>query len=381
MNRFPLLRDIVLGLRAAPARAALAAAALAAGLVAATILLAALTALRRESDRLVSAFGASSALLLFHPAAGDPPLPARALAPLLAALAPDAALARYRFLPPDPGAPPGLPAIVAVDPSFTDAAPRWRVLEGRPLDARDALSSAPVLLAPSSLCREHGWRPGRSLTLGRRPYLLAGRTADAAEDLLFPPRTVFLPLSPSDPVDGLLLRALPRRSPEALRRRAANLLRSPGLLPPGTATEWITPSSLLAGVRQWQRAVAWTAGTCGALALALGATLLAGLVASSVQTRTREIGLRRSLGATRPAIAVLFAGEALLLALAAAAAALPAAALALRLLGPRFPFPWTFGPAALLAPPALALLVALACSAAPAAAAARIPPAEALRND
>jgi putative ABC transport system permease protein len=376
-----LLRDIAHGLRAAPARAALAAAALAAGLVAATILLAVLTALRRESDRLLSSFGANSALLLFHPADGEPPIPARALDPLLAALAPDAALARYRLLPAAPDSPPGLPALVAVDPGFLAAAPRWHLLEGRPLDARDALSAAPVLLAPSALCRENRWQVGRSLTLGRRPFLLVGRTADAAEDVLFPPRTVFLPLAPSDPVDGLLLRALPGRSPETLRRRADNLLRSPGLLPPGTATEWITPASLLAGVRQWQRAVAWTAGTCGTLALALGATLLAGLVASSVQSRTREIGLRRSLGATRPAIATLFAGEALLLALAAAAAALPAAALALRLLGPRFPFPWTFGPPVLLAPPALALLVALACAAGPAAAAARIPPAEALRND
>ena len=57
------------------------------------------------------------------------------------------------------------------------------------------------------------------------------------------------------------------------------------------------------------------------------------------------------------------------------------AEIALRLWGSRFPLPFEFGPQTRLLPLALAAGLALCCSAGPAWMAARLPPAEALRNE
>ncbi len=180
-------------------------------------------------------------------------------------------------------------------------------------------------------------------------------------------------------VDVLLFRAMPEFTPETLQRRVAALLRQPGLGTEGV--EWVTPKSLLQGIRRWQRTIGWTAGVGGARALLLGGVTLAGMLLTGVRERIAEIGLRRALGAQPGEIAGLFVAEALGLTFAAAAAGMLAAEGVLRWLGGRFPLPVNFGATTRIFPLALAAVIALICSTGPAWWAARLPPAEALRNE
>ncbi|HAL91640.1 MAG TPA: hypothetical protein DCM68_01285 [Verrucomicrobia bacterium] len=246
-------------------------------------------------------------------------------------------------------------------------------------------------MAPASLCRQNRWRIGDVVLLGNEPFRLVG-CFDAGGDpaLGSAQEAVFIPYTADaleqggpdarERVDSLLFRALGgARAPEDLRRRVENLLAQPGMGPEGV--EWITPESLLKGIRRWQRAIGWTAGAGGALGLLLGAVTLAGMLLTGVRERIPEIGLRRALGARRVEIAGLFVAESLALTGAAAAAGMLAAEFALRGLGGRFPLPFYFGAGARILPLALAVVLALLCSLGPAWMAARLPPAEALRNE
>jgi putative ABC transport system permease protein len=122
-------------------------------------------------------------------------------------------------------------------------------------------------------------------------------------------------------------------------------------------------------------------GLFAALALGLAAIGLYGVVAYSVAGRTREIGLRMSVGAARRDIFRLVVRQGMGCALAGAAIGLAAATGASQLLSsflhgvaPRDPLTFAVVPLALLA-------VAFGASAAPALQASRIDPIRALRHD
>ncbi len=122
-------------------------------------------------------------------------------------------------------------------------------------------------------------------------------------------------------------------------------------------------------------------GIFAALALVLAAVGLYGLIAYSVARRTREIGLRISVGASRSDIFRLVVGQGMVWAVLGAAIGLAAAAAASRLLasllyGVSGTDPMTFGVV-----PVVLLTAAFAATAAPALGASRIDPIRALRNE
>ena len=379
--------DLWIGLRTGPARAGLAFSSLALGLFAVTILLSTLDALQGQAQGLVQSFGAGSFVLVRS--AGAPEAAAwnrRQVEFLRANLAGAGCVSGVKTLPPPAGADY---AVAAADAELARAR-GWRFVEGRALDGWDVLHGARHAMASGELCRRNGWRVGDLVSPGNEPFRIVGRFESAgAAPAGVPENALFVPYSAAGPetgdeaararVDALLFRAEEGASPEALRRRVAALLNQPGLGADGV--EWVTPESLLQGIRRWQRAIAWTAGSGGALGLLLGAATLAGMLLTGVRERIPEIGLRRALGARRREIAGLFVAEAFALTGAAAAAGLLAAEGALRWLGGRFPLPFHFGAGARLLPLALACGLALLCSIGPAWMAARLPPAEALRDD
>ena len=116
-------------------------------------------------------------------------------------------------------------------------------------------------------------------------------------------------------------------------------------------------------------------------ALALAAAGIYGLLAGSVADRTREIGVRSALGATRRAVLSLVVGEGMRLTLIGAAAGLALAAWGTEFIGAllfgvsRFD-PWTYATAVTI----LVGAAALACVG-PASRAVRIDPVETLRAD
>ncbi|MGD9612761.1 MAG: ABC transporter permease [Kiritimatiellia bacterium] len=375
--------DLWAGLRTGPARAGLAFFSLALGLFAVTVLLATLEALRGQARELVDSFGAGS-VALTRPA--EPRWNRRQVEFFRANLGAEAWVSGVKTLPAVPGADF---AVAAADAELA-AARGWRMESGRALDELDVRQGARHAVAPAALCRARGWRTGATIAIGPEPYRLVGAYAAAGESVPgLAPETVFIPhaadaletesAAARTRVDVLLFRARPGTAPETLRRRIAALLAQPGIGAEGV--EWTTPETLLRGVRRWQRAIGWTAGAGGALGLLLGAVTLAGMLLTGVRERVAEIGLRRALGARRREIAGLFVAEALALTGAAALAGLLAAEAALRLLGGRFPLPFEFGLQTRLLPLALAAGLALCCSAGPAWMAARLPPAEALRNE
>jgi len=385
MNRF--VSDCWTGIRTGPARAGLAFLSLMLGLFAVTILLATFDALQRQARDLVESFGAGS--FVIHPSVADDPGLAwsRAYAAIFRdSLHPDGAVSGIREIPDVDGV---SVSIMATDASLAGVRD-WHFVEGRSLDGWDIRHGARHAMAPSSLCREQNWQLGDIITLGREPFRLVGIYEEPGSPAAFIPQdVVWIPYTTGaletgneetrSRVDAWVFRAADGIPPEKLQRRVSALLRQPGV--DIDAVEWVTPESLLRGIRRWQRAIVWTAGTGGALGLLLGAVTLAGMLLTGVRERVPEIGLRRALGARRWEVAALFVAEALVLTGAAAVIGAGAAEVTLHVLGSRFPLPFHFGMTARLLPLLLACGLALVCSIGPALLAARLPPAEALRND
>jgi putative ABC transport system permease protein len=165
----------------------------------------------------------------------------------------------------------------------------------------------------------------------------------------------------------------------ALVARAQRLLAQPDMEAGGVS--WITPELMVQRIRRIQDTIKLTAGSIAVLCLVLGGTTLMSLMVANVRDRVTEIGLRRSLGATARDVASLFVIEGCLVTAVAAVGGSLATHLALRLAGDRLPVPLALGPASLLAPVAIAILLGMAFSYWPARSAARIAPAEALRNE
>ena len=382
-----LASDLWMGLRTGPARAVLAFSSLALGWFAVTVLLSTLDALQRQAQELVESFGAGS-FVLFR-AAGSSPEAAwnrRQVEYLRANLTEAAWVSGVKILPSSGG---GDAAVVTVDADWARAR-GWHFPQGRAIDGLDVRQGARVAMVSAEQGRKNRWAVGESVLLGHELFRLIGWVEGPGAPLAaISENAVYIPYSADvletgdeaslGRVDALLFCTREGRSPEGVRRRVERLLNQPGMGLDGV--EWITPESLLSGVRSWQRAIAWTAGVGGGLGLLLGAVTLAGMLLTGVRERIPEIGLRRALGAKPVEIAGLFVAESLALTLVSAAAGMAAAEGVLRWLGGNFPLPFHFGAGTRLLPFALACGLALICSMGPAWMAARLPPAEALRNE
>ena len=382
-----LASDLWMGLRTGPARAALAFFSLALGWFAVTVLLSTLEALQRQAQELVDSFGADSFVLLH--AAGSPPDAAwnrRQVEYLRGNLADAAWVSGVKILPFSAA---GDVAVVTVDADWARAR-GWRFPEGRAIDDLDVRQGARVAMVSAEQGRRNRWAVGESVLLGQEPFRVIGWVevpgsllASISDSAVYIPYSADV-LETGDEValcrvDALLFCAREGLSPEGVRRRVEALLGQPGMGLDGV--EWITPESLLAGIRSWQRAIAWTAGVGGGLGLLLGAVTLAGMLLTGVRERIPEIGLRRALGAKRVEIAGLFVAESLALTLGSTVVGTVAAEGILRWLGGSFPLPFHFGAGTWLLPFVLACGLALLCSVGPAWMASRLPPAEALRNE
>jgi len=121
------------------------------------------------------------------------------------------------------------------------------------------------------------------------------------------------------------------------------------------------------------RTMAWLIGAFAALALVLSAAGVYGVMAYVTAARTREIGIRVALGATRADIASLIAGHAMRMTAAGLAVGSLLAPLALRLLQGLLFGVRPFDPTTLVAVAGLLAAVSLAASLVPVARAMRVP--------
>lgn len=257
------------------------------------------------------------------------------------------------------------------------------ILRGRDFDDHDAAGAAPVAIVNQTLARRlwPGGEPlGQRLVVDGATYEVVGLVPDVGtRSFTEPPAAlVYLPYwQDAEAVDARLCVRVsgdPARLLPALRRELHAI--DPRV--PVVDVEPMTRSldRFLASVRVAGRVLAAAAG----LALFLGTVGLYGLLSLAVAQRTRDIGIRRALGASRGHVVGLVVREAAALVAIALALGLAAALAAGRLLAhdlygvsPRDPL--TFGAALAL----LALTAALA-SWLPARRAGRVEPLAALRQ-
>ncbi|MGH9410853.1 MAG: FtsX-like permease family protein, partial [Vicinamibacterales bacterium] len=128
------------------------------------------------------------------------------------------------------------------------------------------------------------------------------------------------------------------------------------------------------------RFIAWVAGAFALLALVLAAIGIYGVMAYAVSQRTREIGVRMALGATRSQVFVLVVGQGATIAAAGVAAGIGGSLMVARGLSAQLYGVAPADPATLAATSAILAIVAVAASAIPARRATAVDPMEALRQ-
>lgn len=388
------LADAWSGVRSHPARLILAVGTMATGVAALAMLLGLLRGLDQRADRLVHEFGADSlALLPADPARPSGTIPPDVRAQLRSSL-PDVTVSGMRLFPHqvlDSGA---VINLIAADETLAQAR-GWRVTEGRGLDAADVQRANRVCLITHGLSAELQSGIGQAVALQGVPFTVvgivaaSGATGDLDPRLQPGDRFMLVPDSvpplwlqteepPAAGVDMLFVRT---RAPE---RVASVLAEAQRVIGPeaGRSYAWLTPDTLLAGIRSLRATLSFTIGAIAGLCLLLGGATLAGLMMTRVQERVPEIGLRRALGASRADIAALFLAEALLVSAGASAVGLTGCLAMLTVLGSRpLPAPVLLGLWEVTVPVGVSIVTAVVASLGPAIAAARISPYEALRNE
>jgi ABC-type antimicrobial peptide transport system permease subunit len=148
---------------------------------------------------------------------------------------------------------------------------------------------------------------------------------------------------------------------------------------PLSAVETATLASRLDASVAQPRFAAWTVGAFALLALILSAVGLYGTLSYSVSQRTREIGVRSALGATRGDIVGLVFRQGLLVVASGVGIGLIVAALGSRAMASLLFGVTSRDPVAFLLAPLLLLLAAVLACLVPAWRGASIKPTEALR--
>ena len=259
------------------------------------------------------------------------------------------------------------------------------ILQGRGFLPTDDANSEPVAIITQSMAdrlwpgedalgRHLLWPAGSEDATARRVVGVVGHVASSRPSDSWP--HVFLPLRQSF-TPRLLIVVRTEAEISTLAEALTRALRSvdPGLPIPS----FIPGRDLVARATEGQRANGQIGGGLGLLALLLSAFGVYGVVALAVTNRTREIGVRMAMGATRREIVRTVLGDAIRLAapglvIGALLAAGLAAAMRSMLLGLSPVDPISF-----LSAGGLLLLVVLLAGLAPARKASGIHPVEALR--
>jgi putative ABC transport system permease protein len=183
-----------------------------------------------------------------------------------------------------------------------------KLLSGRSITSEDRRGGTPVAVLSEPLARElfpDGNALGQPLTLAiddapSQTATVVGITADLVASQMGSPRPqLFLPLTqhPAPRVTLIARSPVPAESVEASFQRAfpdldQNILKAT-----------LVTGEKLVSTSMWDLfSHSAVAGACGLIALALTALGTFGVVGFTVATRTREIGVRIALGASRPRV-------------------------------------------------------------------------------
>ena len=210
---------------------------------------------------------------------------------------------------------------------------RLSIERGRFLSIADEHSGARVAVLGASLARQlFGFRDpiGEPVRIGDDYYQVVGvlgaRGRDAAgggtlawhdvNDVAYVPFPTLsgrtLAIAPDQPADEIWVQVSDGARSESLAAILTHVLRSS---PDGRAFNIVVPRELLAQRYRTQRTFSIVVGSIAVLALIVGGIGIMNIMLTSVVERTREIGVRRTVGATRRHVTLQFLIEALLMTL------------------------------------------------------------------
>ena len=273
---------------------------------------------------------------------------------------------------------------VEVEPGFFEAA-GIEIVRGRNFNDADRPDTRPVVIVSEAMARRF-WTDGDAVgRLVRRrdpdpPWLVVGVASDAKVRQLgeSPRDMVYLPYSqrftPS-------LTVVARTSVDPERTALALLTAGRELDPDLRVLETKTMDRHLALMRLPQQLSAFVLSAFGVLALALAAVGLYGVVSYGVARRTREIGIRKALGADGPRVVRLLVAGGLRLVVMGGALGLALAVVATRLLGGLLFEVDALDPLTFVGVPLVLGAAALLAAWLPARRASRVSPVVALRTD
>ncbi len=288
----------------------------------------------------------------------------------------------------DHPAPPGMPATVAREHDVTAGYLELmgiRLLAGRVFAAGEGVRPERVALVNEAMAR-HFW-PGQSAVGKRLRYVwqkqwrrIVGVVASVrAESLAASPDWEYY--LPFEQETGSAMDVVVQVAGDPAAAGAA-LRQAVAAADPNVPVSRIrTLDGIVQASVGTPRATMWLLAAFAALALALSAVGIYGVVSYTVSRRTREIGIRMALGATAGQVRRLVLGQAMALSLLGGALGTAVALGATRLLrGLLFGVSPT-DPAVLLAAPVLLALTALLAASPPARRAVRLDPTAALREE
>jgi putative ABC transport system permease protein len=287
-----------------------------------------------------------------------------------------------------------------VDDSFF-AALGIPVLRGRAFDERDRRRGELVAMINEAAARRYWPRQnpiGQRITIGKPaipelgdpvPRTIVGVVRNVRElgPQWTPPEMIYVPLAQvPKSFQSLFLAVWPmslvvRTAGEPLPSTAALEHAIWAVDPEQPVTDVADMEVVVSRAVSSERYATLLLGLLAAAVLALAASGIYGVLSYLVGQRTREIGVRMTLGATRRRVLWLFVRQGAGPVLAGVALGLAAAVAAIGLLGHLLFGVSTRDPLTLLLGPALMLAVALLASSLPARRASRLDPAEALRKD
>ena len=256
------------------------------------------------------------------------------------------------------------------------------IIAGRALSASDDERSAPVAIINETLARRlapNGGALGRTLTRGKQVVTVIGIARDAKYATFdeSTPSMMFVPIAQVwQPNQTMLVRGV---SPAQLARGLHDAMRAidPKLPVPSSMTlDDAAGISVLP-----QRIALIVTGALGGVGLVLATLGLYGVIAYSVNQRTRELGVRLALGAQRTMVLGMVLGDGLRLASVGVVVGLVMAAGATRVIAGFLFDVSALDAVTFIGTSVLLVMVALLAAYVPARRAARLDPMAALRSD
>ena len=393
------LQDVRDSIRTQPGRFGLILTAISVGIFSLTILITILSGLKEHSEQIIQGLGANVVGILSQEQTEQAPrgyLTAEHAA-LLSNNLPATTVTTVRRYSVSTLGTARVLTLVATDESLAKVR-QWRLHAGRFLDQRDMRYRERNAVVSKHVSELWDWEVGNVILLGNLAFNIVGvvavtggtlDTEIADSGLILGERVVFIPRTlapywlnsdqrPPPGVDAIFLRAESSLALPRVLATSRRLLEQPGEWP--GPISWVTPDSLIRGVRKLRDTIAMTVGGVSLLSLVLGGTVLMSMMVANIRDRVAEIGLRLALGAARHEIALLFVVEAAVVTAMAGVVGTLGAHLIMFLLRQYIPVPVAFSAASWFIPLAIAMLVGIVSAYFPARSAAKIEPAQALRG-